>query len=227
MMNCNKLIPELIIFDCDGVLVDSEPLSIKAMEQVYANHGMELKAGLVAKGVGMKHADIAALIERESGFSLPAEAYADFWPITREYFSGQLQETLDIKDFLGALNLKRCVASSSTPERIKFSLKETGLSDYFGNDIFSSTMVKHGKPAPDLFLYAAEKMDVDPALCVVIEDSPYGVEGAVRAGMTALGYIGGSHSYPAHKDCLINAGASGIFKHWGELGSDISNYRTL
>lgn len=226
-MNQNKLVPELIVFDCDGVLVDSEPLSIKAMEQVYANHGMELKAGLVAKGVGMKHADIAALIERESGHRLPEAAYADFWPVTRNYFSGHLRETLEIKAFLETLDLKRCVASSSVPERIQFSLNETGLDQYFGDAIFSSTMVKHGKPAPDLFLYAAEKMGVDPSLCVVIEDSPYGVEGAVRAGMLAIGYIGGSHSYHGHKECLKDAGASHVFKHWDELGNDISNYLTL
>ncbi|MGU3399556.1 HAD family hydrolase [Brucellaceae bacterium D45D] len=212
---------DLVIFDCDGVLVDSEPLSCQAFEQVYTNHGMALPEGTVAKGIGMKIADIVRMIEDMTGHRLPDGAEADFWPITRDLFAESLQPTLGIADFLAQLSLKRCVASSSHPDRIAFSLKKTGIDHYFGEAVYSSSMVKRGKPAPDLFLFAAEKMGVDPARCVVIEDSPFGVEGAVAAGMTAFGYIGGGHTYHGHAERLADKGASQVAAHWREIAQTI------
>ena len=192
----------LLIFDCDGVLVDSEPLSCLAFERVYANHGMELPEGTVAKGIGMKQADIMKMIEDMTGHRLPEEATSQFWPETKVLFAEALEPTVGIADFLRELPQKRCVASSSHPERIAFSLEKTGISHYFGDAVYSSSMVKRGKPAPDLFLFAADKMGVDPARCVVIEDSPFGVEGAIAAGMTAFGYTGGGHTYVGHAEKL-------------------------
>ncbi|MCL7996660.1 HAD family phosphatase [Brucella sp. 21LCYQ03] len=212
---------DLVIFDCDGVLVDSEPLSCRAFEQVYANHGMALPEGTVAKGIGMKVADIVTMIEGMTGHRLPEGAANDFWPITRDLFAEHLQPASGIADFLKVLPNRRCVASSSQPERIAFSLEKTGISQYFGDAVYSSSMVKRGKPAPDLFLFAADKMGVDPARCVVIEDSPFGVEGAIAAGMTAFGYTGGGHTYEGHAERLSSKGAHKVFDHWDNIAREI------
>lgn len=212
---------DLVIFDCDGVLVDSEPLSCRAFEQVYANHGMELPQGTVAKGIGMKQADIMKMIEDMTGHRLPEEAISQFWPETKILFAEALEPTAGIADFLRVLPQKRCVASSSQPERIAFSLEKTGISHYFGDAVYSSSMVKRGKPAPDLFLFAADKMGVDPSRCVVIEDSPFGVEGAIAAGMTAFGYTGGGHTYAGHAEKLTSKGAHRVFSHWNDIAREI------
>jgi len=212
---------DLVIFDCDGVLVDSEPLSCRAFEQVYANHGMALPQGTVAKGIGMKQADILAMITDLTGHRLPDEALGEFWPETKVLFAEHLQPAVGIANFLKVLPYKRCVASSSQPERIAFSLKKTGIDQYFGDAVYSSSMVKRGKPAPDLFLFAADKMGIDPARCVVIEDSPFGVEGAVAAGMTAFGYTGGGHTYEGHAERLSSKGASRVFSHWDDIAREI------
>ena len=212
---------DLVIFDCDGVLVDSEPLSCLAFERVYANHGMELPEGTVAKGIGMKQADIMKMIEDMTGHRLPEEATSQFWPETKILFAEALQPTIGIANFLRDLPQKRCVASSSQPERIAFSLEKTGISHYFGDAVYSSSMVKRGKPAPDLFLFAADKMGIDPARCVVIEDSPFGVEGAIAAGMTAFGYTGGGHTYEGHAEKLTGKGAHQVFAHWDDIAREI------
>jgi len=205
---------DLVIFDCDGVLVDSEPLAALAYHNVYAKEGMPIPEGTVAHGVGMKQADIILKIAELTGHHLPQTAEANIWPETRLLFAESLQPTAGIIDFLTGLEIPRCVASSSSMERIEFSLDVTKLRGYFGNAIYSSSMVKRGKPAPDLFLHAAEKMGADPRRCVVIEDSPYGVEGAVAAGMTAIGYTGGGHSYDGHSDRLLGKGATAVHSSW-------------
>lgn len=212
---------DLVIFDCDGVLVDSEQLSCTAFAKVYANHGMAVPVSLVMKGVGMKQADIIKMIEAETGHHLPDSADVEFWPETRALFAQSLQPTIGIAELLQNLTQKRCVASSSQLERIIFSLEKTDLIQFFGDAIFSSSMVKRGKPAPDLFLFAAERMGVEPSRCLVIEDSPFGVEGAVAAGMTVFGYTGGCHTYAGHGDKLTAKGAERVFDRWADIARAI------
>lgn len=212
---------DLVIFDCDGVLVDSEPLSLEAFENVYAREGMVLPAGTVAQGIGMKQADIINLIENLTGHRLPDTAEPSIWPETRALFAEKLVATTDIAGFLDQVSAARCVASSSSPERLKFSLGVTKLDRYFGDAVFSSSMVKRGKPAPDLFLFAADKMGIDPSRCVVIEDSPYGVEGAVAAGMVALGFTGGSHTYVGHAEKLSASGAEAVYDNWTDIAARV------
>ncbi|MEK1850771.1 MAG: HAD family phosphatase [Phyllobacterium sp.] len=209
---------DLVIFDCDGVLVDSEPLAAIAYHNVYASQGMLLPEGTIAKCVGMKQSDIIKRIAELTGHQLPDSAETGIWRETRRVFSQSLQATPGIEPLLDQLGAARCVASSSSLERIHFSLETTGLTGYFGNAIYSSSMVKRGKPAPDLFLHAANEMDVDPSCCVVIEDSPFGVEGAVAAGMTAIGYTGGAHTHTAHAQTLLGKGAAAVFSNWKDIG---------
>jgi HAD superfamily hydrolase (TIGR01509 family) len=211
---------KLVIFDCDGVLVDSEPLSTLAYQNIYHRHGVEVSLDVFRRCIGMKQTDILELLKSLTGFSLPPESIAELWPETRQLFVGQLQPTTGLKDFLDGLGIQKCVASSSSLERINYSLGLTGIIDYFSQaQIFSSSMVKRGKPAPDLFLHAAEKLGMVPEHCVVIEDSPYGVEGGIAAGMQVIGYTGGGHSEPTHEARLRKAGAQHVCETWIQVRS--------
>ncbi|TPL90059.1 HAD family phosphatase [Mesorhizobium sp. B2-3-13] len=213
----------LIIFDCDGVLVDSEPLAAKAYERVYDKHGMPgVHGGIIAQCVGMKQADIIVRIKELTGHQFPATADGDIWAETKALFSQELKPTPGITAFLETLEGGSCVASSSSVERIDHSLTITGLARFFGDAIYSSSMVKNGKPAPDIFLFVAAKMGANPADCIVIEDSPFGIQGAVAAGMTAIGYTGGGHTYAEHAARLTAAGADFICADWNEVSRQLS-----
>jgi HAD superfamily hydrolase (TIGR01509 family) len=212
---------DLVIFDCDGVLVDSEPLAALAYHNVYARHAMPIPDGTVAKGVGMKQADIIRLIGDLTGHYLPEDVQHELWSETLDVFAAALQPCKGISGVLERLTVPACVASSSSPERIAFSLEKTGLISAFKDALYSSSMVKHGKPAPDLFLFAAEKMGADPSRCVVFEDSPYGVEGAVAAGMTAIGYTGGGHTYAGHAEKLLEKGAKAVYSDWQQIEKEV------
>lgn len=213
----------LIIFDCDGVLVDSEPLAARAYERVYEKHGMSgVDAGIIAQCIGMKQSDIIVRIRELTGHQFPATADGDIWAETKTLFSEELEPTPGISAFLDRLEGDRCVASSSSVERINHSLAVTGLAHFFGDAIYSSSMVKNGKPAPDIFLYAAEKMGAKPADCIVIEDSPFGIQGAVAAGMIAIGYTGGGHTYAEHGARLTAAGAAAICPDWHEVSRHLA-----
>ncbi|MET3789867.1 HAD family hydrolase [Aquamicrobium terrae] len=213
---------QLIIFDCDGVLVDSEPLAVLAYERVYERHGMPgVGVDIISQCFGMKQADIIARIKELTGHQYPDHAPDDLWTETKALFTERLEPTAGLPDFLSGLKIDRCVASSSSLERIHHSLDVTRIASHFGDAIFSSSMVRHGKPAPDIFLFAAEKMGADPADCVVIEDSPFGVEGAVAAGMTAIGFTGGSHSYDGHGERLLSSGATVISSSWTGVATEL------
>ncbi len=214
---------KLIIFDCDGVLVDSEPLVVKAYERVYEKHGMSgVGADIIAQCIGMKQSDAILRIRDLTGHQFPETADGDIWAETKILFTEELKPTSGIVPFLNALSADRCVASSSSIERIGHSLGVTGLAHHFGSSIFSSSMVRNGKPAPDIFLHAAEKMGAEPADCVVIEDSPLGVQGAVAAGMTAIGYTGGGHTYPDHAQVLLSRGADVVCADWSEIDRQLT-----
>ncbi|MCR4267992.1 HAD family phosphatase [Nitratireductor sp. ZSWI3] len=212
----------LVIFDCDGVLVDSEPLAAIAYERAYRKHGMALGADIVRQCIGMKQADIIVRIRELTGHAFPEHASEDIWLETRMLIAEELEPTRGILPFLQALEGARCVASSSSMERIALSLDVTGLADFFSDNVFSTSMVKNGKPAPDIFLFAAERLGGTPGSSVVIEDSPFGVEGAVAAGMTAIGFTGGSHSFPGHAEKLVAAGAHAVCASWPQVEDELA-----
>ncbi|TIW82117.1 MAG: HAD family phosphatase, partial [Mesorhizobium sp.] len=157
-----------------------------------------------------------------TGHQFPAAADSDIWAETKILFSQELKPTPGIAAFLETLDGDRCVASSSSVERINHSLAITGLARFFGDAIYSSSMVKNGKPAPDIFLFAAAAMGASPADCIVIEDSPFGIQGAVAAGMTAVGYTGGGHTYAEHAARLMAAGADFVCADWSEVSRQLS-----
>ncbi|WP_182084262.1 HAD family phosphatase [Aureimonas sp. ME7] len=211
---------DLIVFDCDGVLVDSEVLAGEALRALYRAEGTDVSAELYASIVGMKTADALDAIERSTGGRLPPERHAELWPATRALFAERLQAMADVTELLRRSAAPRCVASSSSPERIRFSLGATGLIEFFERDrLFSGYEVEHGKPAPDLFLLAAGRCGVEPERCLVIEDTRYGIMGAKAAGMTAFGFTGGSHHTPSGADTLREAGADWVATSMEELAA--------
>jgi HAD superfamily hydrolase (TIGR01509 family) len=204
--------PGLLIFDCDGVLVDSELISNRADLELLKTLGIELELeDYMARYVGKSALDTLRGIEAQTGRTLPPDFLERKQANVISAFERELEAIEDVADVLDVLPFTRCVASSSTPERVRFSLERTGLLDRFDDDaIFSATMVERGKPAPDLFLMAAKRMGRVPDVCIVIEDSVAGVMAAVAAGMTALGFVGGSHHSGAHGP-LLDAGARAVF----------------
>jgi HAD superfamily hydrolase (TIGR01509 family) len=209
---------DLIIFDCDGVLVDSETLAVRAMQAVLNEAGIPATEAMILRCFGMKQADTLLKIAEETGRNIPDDVVPRLWPAQRRAFEAALKPMPGVVDFITRLTgAKRCVASSSHPDRIRTSLGLTGLDGYFGTDVFSSTQVARGKPAPDLFLLAATTMGVAPERCAVIEDSIYGIMGARAAGMAAFGFSGGSHIEAGHGEALRLAGAQVVEDTWDAM----------
>jgi HAD superfamily hydrolase (TIGR01509 family) len=187
--------PDLIIFDCDGVLVDSEPISIAVLLDVLAGAGHVMdEATAYRLFLGRSMAATIELLRSDFGFVVTRDHLDQARTAVYERFRRELKPIPGIGQALQELDIPRCVASSSQPERIRLSLSITGLLEYFEPNIYSASMVKEGKPAPDLFLYAARGMGAVPERCLVIEDSPAGVEAAKRAGMPVFAFTGGAHA---------------------------------
>ncbi|WP_240230277.1 HAD family hydrolase [Devosia lacusdianchii] len=186
--------PNLIIFDCDGVLVDSEPLAMRVLLAAIAAQGIEVSAETAYRDyLGRSLASVSASLIDSHGMPLGDSALKAMRGDLYALYSKELRASPGLPEILAQLETPFCVASSSAPERIRLSLELTGLLPWFGDRIYSASMVENGKPAPDLFLYAAEAMRVAPNRCLVIEDSPAGITAARRAGMAVFGYLGGSH----------------------------------
>jgi len=185
----------LVILDCDGVLVDSEPISMRVDTEVLAEVGWSLtNEEVVERFMGRTHDFMVSEIEAYLGRPLDASWEDRFQQRYRDAFALYLKPVdgvVEALDSLDATDTLTCVASSGGHQKMRFTLDLTGLWDRFEGRIFSATEVAHGKPAPDLFLHAARKMGVDPAACAVVEDSRYGVEAARAAGMRVFAYGGG------------------------------------
>lgn len=186
---------ELVIFDCDGVLVDSERIAVRLEVTLLGELGWELtEAEIVDRFVGVTDAAMRQAIEEHLGRPLPPDWDEQVTPRYRAALDAELEAVEGIAvahDAIAAAGIATCVASSGSHEKMRFTLGLTGLYERFRGRIFSATEVDRGKPAPDLFLHAADRMGVEPAHCAVVEDSRPGVEAAVAAGMTPLAYAGG------------------------------------
>jgi HAD superfamily hydrolase (TIGR01509 family) len=209
---------DLIIFDCDGVLVDSEVISCRAHAEVLSRHGYPITSEQVFdRFLGRSTRQARLEVEADLGRSLPDDFNAQLQDELFRSFEATLQAVPDIERALDAITQPVCVASSGSQERMRVSLGRAGLYDRFAPNIFSATQVAHGKPAPDLFLFAAGQMGAAPERCLVIEDSIPGVTAAVAAGMAVLGFHGGSHCRPGYGDTLRAGGAVAIFDDMREL----------
>jgi HAD superfamily hydrolase (TIGR01509 family) len=182
---------ELVIFDCDGVLVDSEPLANRVLAERLTAIGLPTTfEQSVRDFMGRSWAANVAVIEERLGGPMPAGFADGYFEELYGTFASELEPIAGIHAALDGIALPSCVASSSAHDKIRTSLELTGLLERFDGRIFSASDVEHGKPAPDLFLHAAASLGADPAGCVVVEDAPAGVQAGRAAGMTVLGYAG-------------------------------------
>lgn len=209
---------DLVIFDCDGVLVDSEVISCRAHAETLTHHGYPITAEQVLKRfLGVSDREARLMIEDEMGRNLPDDIEAQIKQAALQRYASELAAIPFVADAIASIRLPKCVASSGTPEKIRHGLTCAGLFDILAPHIFSAVQVARGKPAPDLFLFAAEQMKAQPAQCIVIEDSVPGVTGGCAAGMTVLGFHGGSHCTPGHAELLRAAGAAITFDDMRKL----------
>ena len=210
--------PDLVIFDCDGVLVDSEMLSCRCLTEVLARYGINL--GLDQALDLFLGRSTSAVFEhyRALGHALPEQFSAELGAGVRAAFVSALRPIEGVGAVLADLQIPHCVASSSDVERVSLSLALTGLAPHFETRLYTSQMVKHGKPAPDLFLYAADRMGADPRRTLVIEDSVSGATAGKAAGMTVWGFVGGSHYRSRDGEALLrSAGADRIFARMADF----------
>jgi HAD superfamily hydrolase (TIGR01509 family) len=181
---------ELVIFDCDGVLVDSERLAVRTEAQILSGLGWPLtESEIVERFVGRSAAYMQQEIERHLGRRIDWQV--EFERRYREVFGRELVVVPGVPEVLNGIQVPVCVASSGSHEKMRFTLGKTGLFDRFEGRIFSVDEVPHGKPAPDIFLFAAERMGASPDRCAVIEDSVSGVTAAQAAGMAVFAFAGG------------------------------------
>ncbi|MDR3538635.1 MAG: HAD family hydrolase [Acetobacteraceae bacterium] len=210
--------PDLVIFDCDGVLIDSEALCCRVDSDCLAEIGIDLPVeAIFERYVGISTTTMLADIAVRTGRALPAGFADTLRQRVRTAFEADLTAIDGVAAVLTGLTVPVCVASSSEPARLAHSLGLVGLWQRFAPHVFSATQVARGKPAPDLFLFAAAQMGHPPAGCVVIEDSLAGVQAARAAGMRVLGFTGGSHCGPHHATRLREAGADTAFARMCDL----------
>jgi HAD superfamily hydrolase (TIGR01509 family) len=205
--------PQLIIFDCDGVLIDSEIIAAKVEADLLKENGYEIDPHEHAiRFTGLNFSQSLEIIEKETGRAFP-DGLCD--KVEAEIDSRLWRDVVALPGanaILDALDQPRCICSNSVDTRLKMSLTKVGLWDRFRPYVFSALSLPDiaVKPAPDIFLYAAKEFEVEPGRCVVVEDSAHGVSGAVAAGMRVIGFVGARHSYPGHSDQLMDAGAETV-----------------
>ncbi len=209
---------DLVIFDCDGVLVDSEVISCRAHADTLTHHGYPITPDQVLdRFLGMSDREARLSIEAEIGRKLPADFEALMQRAALDHYARDLRPICHVEGAIDAIDLPKCVASGGTPDKIRLGLTRAGLFDRLAPHLFSASQVKRGKPAPDLFLFAAERMQASPLRCLVVEDSVPGITGARTAGMTVLGFCGASHCRPGHDATLRAAGAHRTFDDMRQL----------
>ena len=210
--------PTLVIFDCDGVLIDSEIVVCRLTAEILTDLGYPVTTEeVIRRFAGRPERGMIADIEADWGQPVPPE----FFPRVRQgiehAYATELRIMPGITDLLDRLQARTCVASSAYPAKLKLGLQAVGLHDRFAPNIISASWVAKGKPAPDVFIYAAGWMRTPPADCVVIEDSTAGVRAAIAAGMRVFGFTGGRHCGAAHRQNLLDAGAEQVMASFDEL----------
>ncbi|MFK4824160.1 HAD family hydrolase [Paenochrobactrum sp. BZR 588] len=212
--------PKLIIFDCDGVLVDSEIIAAQVQAELLTDAGYEVSAEEMAERfAGLTWKNTLLEVERQSGLPFSASLLDKVNVELDDRLRNEVQIIDDIEDVISALQYPFCIGSNSSMERLKITLNRTGLYDRFAPHIFSAPEVgtKKSKPAPDVFLYAAQQFTVAPKDVIVVEDSTHGVQAARSAGMRVIGFTGGAHSYPGHADQLTEEGAETVINRHKDL----------
>jgi HAD superfamily hydrolase (TIGR01509 family) len=216
----------MIIFDCNGVLVDSEPIATQVAAEAFQRVGVNMTPEMVARYfTGRRPADMFADVEQAAGIRLPPKFPSQVAAATLLRLNDELKSIPHVSHALSWLRGPKCVASSSGIERVRMSLEATELYRFFGSNVFSANDVKEGKPAPDLFQHVARQTGIEPKDCIVVEDSPAGVTAAVAAGMTAVGFVGGSHADENLLGKLEDAGATEVIADMRALKATVTRLR--
>lgn len=211
----------MIIFDCDGVILDSEALGTEIDIACLKKYNIDISAARYNRDFcGLSYPSVIKKIHAETGILLPDHFMQETSDLLQKAFETDLQAIAGVQAFLNDLRAQQlpyALASSSSVKRLRHSLSCVGLYDYFAECLYSAEMVTHGKPAPDLFLHAARNHNADPHNCTVIEDSPYGIQAAKAANMRAIGFIGGGHCDADRGELLLSAGADHIVNSYADL----------
>ena len=212
------MLPSLIIFDCDGVLIDSEVFSARALIDELARHGVAVDMRFVARHfIGRSYPVVVSEVRERFGVVLPPHFEVDYRTRLVASFEIGLTPMLGATEALEALRVPFCVATSSSPLRLAASLRISGLDRFFVDRAFTASEVAHGKPAPDLFLHAAARMGADPAQCIVIEDSTTGLLSGFAAGMQVWHFTGGSHFADMEPTLPVDLRLHGSFASFAEM----------
>ncbi|CDX46086.1 conserved hypothetical protein [Mesorhizobium plurifarium] len=217
--------PDLVIFDCDGVLVDSEIVAARVEAELLTSAGFEISAEEIFETyAGLTFKDIMLRLEEKSEIPFQASLIDRAEELVDRKLRADVRIIDGAREAVAAVTAPRAVCSNSRTERVEFMLEKVRLLPFFAGRIFSGLDIpsKKTKPAPDVFLYAAEKLGANPKNTFVIEDSVHGIAGARAAGMRVIGFTGAGHSYPGHADALTEAGAETVIRRWAELSSTIA-----
>ena len=217
--------PELVIFDCDGVLVDSEIVAARVEAEMLTAAGYAITAEELAQTYsGLTFKDILLRIEQEAAVPFQATLLDDVEKRVDQRLAREVRAIEGAHEAVASVRGKRCVCTNSGRDRVAASLARTRLAPFFEGAVFSVEDVASGrpKPAPDIFLHAAQAMGAAPEATFVVEDSVHGVAGAKAAGMRVIGFTGASHSHPGHADLLTEAGAETVIRRWADFPAVIA-----
>jgi HAD superfamily hydrolase (TIGR01509 family) len=210
----------LFIFDCDGVLVDSEIIAARVDAELFTDNGYPITAEEIARRfAGLTAVDIIAQVEAETGQRLPRDFRERHKVELDRRLASELKAVDGVQDMLERIDGPRCIASNSTSERLRLSLQKTDLYDRFRPYIFSAVEVgdRQPKPSPNVYRFAIEEFRADPRESLVVEDSVFGVRAAKAAGARVVGFTGAGHTWPGHADLLTEAGAETVIRRFADL----------
>lgn len=224
---------DLILFDCDGVLVDSEIIAAEVESKLLREAGFEITAEeMCVRFAGLDWKSILLTIEKEAELPISASLIDKSEKLLDRALAQRVKLIEGVKFALAKITEQRCICSNSSSQRLDMMLTKVGLKPYFAPHVYSAKDLgpDRTKPKPDIYLHGAAAFNVDPSRCLVVEDSVHGVHAARAAGMRVIGFTGGSHTYPTHADRLTDAGAETVISRMVELPQMVEalkNWREL
>jgi HAD superfamily hydrolase (TIGR01509 family) len=218
----------LVIFDFDGVIADSEIIALAELQQCLGEHGLRMPHdALIDRFLGVSTMDIVAYVDERAGTGAGARMKDAWYRRLLDRYAAELEimpHALELLAWLDDAGIRYCIATGGTWKRLGISMERLGLAELFADAAFTAEAVRSGKPEPDLFLFAASAMQAPPDACLVVEDAPSGVAAARRAGMKALGYVGGRHlatRRPQHAERLLAEGAVAVIDDLADVSGHV------
>ena len=221
---------DLILFDCDGVLVDSEIIAAEVESKLLRDSGFDITTeDMCIRFAGMDWKSILLTIEQEADIPISAQLIDKSEKVLDAALARRVKMIEGVRYALAKITEQRCICSNSSSPRLDMMLTKVGLKPYFEGHIYSAKDLgpDRTKPKPDIYLHGAKQFGVDPKKCLVVEDSVHGVHAARAAGMRVIGFTGGSHTYPTHADRLTDAGAETVISRMVELPQMVEALKTF